>query len=354
MRLQVLQKCLSKWKYCLQVSAKMTYSSQFRSMSRMVDRVGYMQKLKDNEGACQSAIKEGYFAIFCNLKPLLTREGILWKSYPDVVRSIALSYNCDPLKDAVFLTVDGPGGPPKFAVNIPSPKGFEPKEFETKVGEDLGGRASSLRKAMFILPEDSVAVLSLAYSMLQWHSKTQFCSCCGKTTVKDVAGYKRSCLSCSEIFYPTTQPVAITLVTNGNRCVLARQPRFPPQMYSALAGYSEPGESLARTVQREVAEEVGLEVDRIHFHDSQHWSLPTSSLMLGCYAELMDGSSDEIKIDKAELEEARWVSREELQALLEDEEATTRVLGLVGGPNIYIPPVQAIGNHLITSWALQK
>ncbi|PIK41820.1 putative nucleoside diphosphate-linked moiety X motif 13 [Apostichopus japonicus] len=213
-------------------------------MSERVDRLRFMQKLKEDESVCQKFISEGYFAVFCNLKPLIGEAGVLWKSYADIIKLLS-SFSVDPMRDSIFVTVDEPEeSPPKFAINISSDDKDQSKQLEAKVGRILGGRPCSVRKALFILPQDTASVVSTAYSLLQWHSKTQYCSCCGQTTTKDTSGFKRTCTSCSETFYPSIQPIAITLVTNGDQCVLARQPMFPPKMYSALAGFCETGESL--------------------------------------------------------------------------------------------------------------
>jgi NAD+ diphosphatase len=175
--------------------------------------------------------------------------------------------------------------------------------------------------------------LAEAKALLGWHLKHGFCSNCGAVTAMTQAGWRRDCPSCKTEHFPRTDPVVIMLPIGNQRCVLGRSPRFPQTMWSCLAGFIEPGESIEEAVRREVLEEVGLSCTRITYFASQPWPFP-SSLMIGCHAEAI---SEKITIDKNEIEEARWFDREELQLML----ALKHPQGLT------TPPPIAIAHHII-------
>ena len=127
-----------------------------------------------------------------------------------------------------------------------------------------------------------------------------------------IGGYRRDCPNCGAEHFPRTDPVVIMLAIDGERCLLGRQARFAPGMYSCLAGFVEPGETIEDAVRRETAEEAGITVGRVRYHASQPWPFP-SSLMIGCHAEAL---SRDIVRDDAELEACRWFSRAEVRAML--------------------------------------
>ena len=128
-------------------------------------------------------------------------------------------------------------------------------------------------------------------------------------------GSSRFCPSCNVEIFPRVDPVVIMLAIDGERCLLGRQPRFAPGMYSALAGFLEPGETIEEAVRREVKEEAGIQVGRVAYHSSQPWPFP-SSLMIGCHAEAL---STDLERDAAELEDCRWFEREEVRLMLAGE-----------------------------------
>jgi NAD+ diphosphatase len=182
---------------------------------------------------------------------------------------------------------------------------------------------------------DSVHVppLAEAKAILGWHARHRFCPNCGAATAPVQAGWRRDCPVCKAEHFPRTDPVVIMLPIKGERCVLGRSPRFPPTMWSCLAGFCEPGESIEEAVRREVAEEVGLTCAEVKYFASQPWPFP-SSLMIGCHAVAV---SDEIVIDRSEIEDARWFDRAELKLMLlrqHPQELTT-------------PPPLAIAHHII-------
>lgn len=184
-----------------------------------------------------------------------------------------------------------------------------------------------------------VGALSHAKSLLYWHQHNQFCANCGEPTRASVGGSRRECDKCKRHHFPRLEPVVIMLVTDGDRCILGRQARFPPNMYSCLAGFAEVGETMEDAVRREVLEEAGLQVGRVTYVASQPWPFP-SSLMIGCMAEAL---STDITVDEKELEDARWFTR-----------AETRQMLMKQHPEGFIcPPKLAIANLLMREWACQ-
>ena len=178
-----------------------------------------------------------------------------------------------------------------------------------------------------------VPPLAEAKAILGWHARHRFCPNCSAATVLTQAGWRRDCPVCKAEHFPRTDPVVIMLPIKGDRCALGRSPRFPPTMWSCLAGFCEPGELIEEAVRREVAEEVGVTCARVRYFASQPWPFP-ASLMIGCHAEAV---SDEVVIDKSEIEDARWFDRAELKSMLlrqHPQELST-------------PPPIAIAHHII-------
>jgi len=184
---------------------------------------------------------------------------------------------------------------------------------------------------------EHLGALAQARSLTGWHQRHGFCSVCGTKTVVRMGGYRRDCPACGAEHFPRTDPVVIMLAIDGERCLLGRQARFAPAMYSCLAGFVEPGETIEDAVRRETAEEAGITVGRVRYHASQPWPFP-SSLMIGCHAE---ATSRDIVRDEAELEACRWFGRAEVQAML---------AGL-HPDGLKCPPDIAIAHHLIKAWA---
>jgi len=187
------------------------------------------------------------------------------------------------------------------------------------------------------LPRPTIAMMAQAKSLLFWHAKHRFCSQCGARSTVASAGWKRECAACKAQHFPRTDPVVIMLATHGDRCLLGRQARFAPGMYSALAGFLEPGETIEEAVRREVMEEAGVRIGRVTYMASQPWPFP-ATLMIGCLAEAL---TEEVVVDYAELEDARWFTRAEVQEMVGGAHAN----GL-GAPQ----PI-AIARSLMRAWA---
>ena len=247
------------------------------------------------------------------LDPVLDAEGALqWGTLAD----------CAPDAELVFLGLrDGHGC---FAA-VPEQGEAGPLQ--------MGSRA---RAAMGILGPDDLAAYGMARSLVDWHARHRFCAVCGQPTQPAKAGWQRDCGACGGQHFPRVDPVTIMLVEHDGRLLLGRQPRFPKGFYSALAGFVEPGESIEEAVAREVLEEAGVKARKVSYVASQPWPFP-SQLMIGCHAETDDPV---LTIDRTELEDARWFSREEVA------EAMARREGAAFTP----PPPQAIAHSLLHWW----
>ena len=199
------------------------------------------------------------------------------------------------------------------------------------------GRFEELRPALAALPGPEAAIAGRARALFEWRRRHRFCANCGAGTHVVEAGWKRLCPACGAEHFPRTDPVAIMLAVRGDRCLLGRSPRFPPGMFSALAGFVEPGETLEEACAREVREEAGLEVGAVRYLSSQPWPFP-HSLMLGLVAEVGAGAE---RAQPDEIEALRWFTR-------------AQAARLAGGETVEgctIPPPTAIAHALIRAWS---
>ena len=190
---------------------------------------------------------------------------------------------------------------PVFAIDVS-------QEDAPPIAPDAGS-FTDLRAVAGLLPPGEASVLAHARGMMHWRVKHRFCGICGSSMDVRSAGHAMSCPSCGAQHFPRTDPAVIMLVVRGDHCLLGHSVRFPNKMYSTLAGFVEPGESLEEAVRREVMEEAGIAVGHVAYHSSQPWPFP-SSIMLGFHAE---GLSEHVTIDRDELQDARWFSRAELR-----------------------------------------
>ena len=197
-------------------------------------------------------------------------------------------------------------------------------------------RSPALMAVLGSLAPGEAATYAAARSVIDWHVRHGFCAKCGTATAVFRGGWARKCPACGAEHFPRVDPVVIMIAEHDGRALLGRGKGWPPGRYSALAGFLEPGESIEEAVAREIAEESGVRVGRVRYVASQPWPFP-SSLMIACVAEAVD---DAITLDVNELEDAMWVPREMVRAVLRGEE----------GPFLP-PPPYAIAHTLLTVWA---
>jgi NAD+ diphosphatase len=236
-------------------------------------------------------------------------------------------------RDTVFLGLLN--GAPRFGIGL-----------DAAAIEQLKAR-QDLRKDLMVTDLRSIAVgglvgaghlppLAEAKAVLGWHARHRFCPNCGAPTRPVQAGWRRDCPACKAQHFPRTDPVVIMLVIAGDRCVLGRSPRFASTMWSCLAGFVEPGETIEDAVRREVLEESGIACGRVKYVATQPWPFPMS-LMIGCHAQAL---SDNVVVDRDELEDARWFDRTEVALMLKrthPQQLTT-------------PPPIAIAHHIMRSF----
>ncbi|MEO1106893.1 MAG: NAD(+) diphosphatase [Pseudomonadota bacterium] len=172
----------------------------------------------------------------------------------------------------------------------------------------VGTAFAELRRIMTRLSTRDAELAATAKAVIGWHKTHKFCAQCGAPSQIAQAGWQRSCPSCGAQHFPRTDPVVIMLITHGDAVLMGRSPGWPEGMYSLLAGFVEPGETLEAAVRREVMEEAGVPVGAVSYLSSQPWPFP-SSLMFGSAGQAL---SRDIKIDPVEIEDALWVSKSEM------------------------------------------
>ncbi|MDX2145228.1 MAG: NAD(+) diphosphatase [Rhodospirillaceae bacterium] len=203
------------------------------------------------------------------------------------------------------------------------------------------GEFRTLNEVVTLLPADEASILAYARAMTIWHDNHRHCGKCGAATQATENGHSRTCTNaaCAHRAYPRTDPAVITLVEDptGTRALLGRQARWVNGMYSVIAGFVEPGESLEETVIRETYEETGIRVADVRYQASQPWPFP-SSIMLGFRAKALTTA---ISLDDNELEDCAWFTREEL-----------RSFGQAGGPfaERRLPNPFSIARYLLNGW----
>ncbi|MER9349552.1 NAD(+) diphosphatase [Mesorhizobium sp. M0227] len=212
------------------------------------------------------------------------------------------------------------------------PAGVEPEQLPEAV------KAIDYRSVYMqgLIDEAAAGAMAQGAALLAWHASHRFCSKCGTESQMRAGGYKRHCPNCGTEHFPRTDPVAIMLTATREKCLLGRGRHFAPGMYSALAGFIEPGETIEAAVRRETLEEAGIRLGRVVYHASQPWPFPYS-LMIGCFGEPLN---DDIQADLNELEDCRWFFRDEVRLMLERTHKD----------NLVTPPKGAIAHHLIRAW----
>ncbi len=233
-----------------------------------------------------------------------------------------------PLDTTIFLGLDD--GAPRYAASLTGEESDFDGLFPDAKFRDARALAMKIGTAH---PE--LGIVAQAKSMLSWHETHKFCAKCGAASELSKAGYERSCPNCGASHFPRTDPVVIMLATNGDKALVGRGPQLPPGFFSALAGFMEPGETIEEAVARELMEEAGIKVSNVRIIANQPWPWP-SSLMIGCTAE---AESMELTLDETEIDDARWVTKDQIEAAMRGET-----------PDFFVPPPLAIAHDLLRHW----
>jgi NAD+ diphosphatase len=249
----------------------------------------------------------------------------------DPFRSVYLSYD----QAAPLLTDSAPliflgvlEGIPYFAFALPD-------EAPVDTLFPAAQQFKDLRDIGVLLTQDEGSLYAYARALVHWHRTQQYCGRCGSNTVSQEAGHVLQCTNpaCGLRHFPRTDAAIIVLITYRQHCLLVRQSVWPEGMYATVAGFLEPGESLEDAVAREVMEETGLELENIEYHSSQPWPFP-ASIMIGFTAQ---ATRMEYQLDQLEIEQAIWVTKEELSEKLKT-------------GTIKLPPPLSIASRLIDEW----
>lgn len=272
------------------------------------------------------AVEGAHILAFVGNRLILKHDG-------QVLDPLFAPYELPELKpdlDNAVLLGHQPSGEPRIAVPVTCAleelaSHFKAEDARTLYREELLG-------------EELLGEVAQALSLLHWNATHKFCGRCGSQTESRIGGYKRVCPSCDNQMFPRTDPVVIMLTVDeaNDRVLMGRSHRFPEGMYSCLAGFVEPGETIEDAVRRETLEESGIQIGRVRYHASQPWPMP-HSLMIGCFAEAI---SLDIARDESELADCRWFSRAEAEAMVEGRSADGTTAPLKG----------AIAYRLLRDW----
>ncbi|KAA2312925.1 NAD(+) diphosphatase [Pseudooceanicola sediminis] len=300
--------------------------------------------LRSNSEAMRAAMEatEAQMILFWRGSILVDAEAAL------VRMSVAASTLIEVGAAAVFLGLDD--GTPLFALDLtalaPEQGGFpDPAQAWPTQGFPLSRSLTvdeifvDLRSVMARLSRQDAELAATAKAVYAWHATHRFCACCGEPSDVIEAGWQRRCPSCGARHFPRTDPVVIMLITRDNQVLLGRSPEWPEGMYSLLAGFVEPGETIEAAVRREVQEETSVPVGAVEYLCCQPWPFP-NSLMFGCRGTAL---SDRIDVDPLEIEAALWVSREELSTVFAGDH-----------PLIRPPRKGAIAEFLLRNWLADR
>ncbi|GAA5830711.1 hypothetical protein JCM5353_004094 [Sporobolomyces roseus] len=329
-------------------------------------------------GDLSSEEKRSYFLN----KPALVFLGVDERSAPESSKSLPLSKPTD----SSTLESHSPHGTPYWALDISKLSDLKEQIMKEKEGREF----MELRAGDKVIPNDEASIGAEARSLVDWNTRNKFCPGCARPLRSVWAGWKRSCIpgesagsgadgepACvskkgvHNYSYPRTDPVVIMAVLSPDKesILLGRQKSWPRGFYSCLAGFIESGESLEEAVRREVYEEAGVVVDQVGYHSSQPWPYP-SSLMMGCWGIVKEGSDIRIDLDN-ELEDARFFTRQQVLDVIRSSEPTSftrddikRIEGTAKSDQtekerkavqergaFRMPPATAIANTLVTAWA---
>jgi len=281
------------------------------------------------------------------------RAILLWRGKPMVLDGQVVRVPLDhpALDDAnpnmIFLGRDA--GAPTFGADLSAwtPDDLDDATLNTFLDATLQRHPAFSQDHVFaelraimteLTPRDAELAIT-AKAMLHWHRSHRFCAACGHESTFAMGGWQRDCPQCSAQHYPRTDPVVIMLIVKGNSVLLGRSPGWPEGMYSLLAGFVEPGETLEAAVRREVLEETNIQVGAVSYLASQPWPFP-ASLMFGCYGE---ATSTDITIDPTEIEDALWVTKEELALAFSGQH-----------PKILPARKGAIAHYLLENWLADR
>ncbi|KAI8811407.1 NUDIX hydrolase domain-like protein [Cladochytrium replicatum] len=334
-----------------------------------LDRIHFFSDLRLDRAATSRADKpfiasqlnpssNARFVPFQKLNPLfVTPSGSTKKSGPLEVGYVSYSQVSEWVDEGTLvflgLRADGVG---IWAIGVK-----EGANVDALVGSVERAEFMEMRPAAFRVNPQDAASLSLARAMLDWNKRYVFCSMCGEKTASEHAGWKRVCPNADcgsnkgvqNVSYPRTDSVVIACIVSkdGTRCLLGRQKSWPPRMYSCIAGFIEPSETLEAAVRREALEETSVKVDKVMYHSSQPWPFP-SQLMMGCIAYAVE---ENIATADQELEEAKWFTKEQvLEALNHDSTIDPRSFEPQSPeslPPLMLPPKYAIAHMLVRAWA---
>ena len=227
----------------------------------------------------------------------------------------------------VFLGEDK--GKARFAISIPTSVNLETSLLADLIQGDLRAISGGISA-------QDAQYASTAASIFNWHRKHGFCANCGEETHIAEAGWKRECPACETEHFPRVDPVAIMLAVKGDKCLMGRGTDWGERMYSCLAGFVEPGETMEQAAARELFEEAGVvATNNAQYLFCQPWPFP-SSLMIGMIVEV---ENEELTIDENELETARWFTKDEARQILEENH-----------PDVDAPADIAVAYHVLKSW----
>lgn len=249
------------------------------------------------------------------------RAILMWRGKPmiagDVLVRLPLDHPAmvDAAADMILLGRDN--GAPVFAADFSAwtPEDLDAATLDTFLDPSEQCHPAvpdavfaEIRAIMTRLSPRDAELAATAKAVMGWHRSHRFCARCGAESAMAMGGWQRNCAACGGHHFPRTDPVVIMLITRGNAVLVGRSPGWPEGMYSLLAGFVEPGETIEAAVRREVFEETGVRVGAVSYLASQPWPFP-ASLMFGCAGEAL---STDLTIDPVEIEDAMWVTREEM------------------------------------------
>lgn len=299
-------------------------------------------QIRDDATALQAALSDpnARCVVFWRGKPLVIGDTLALIAMDHPVLQAGFG---GIINEPVFLGLDDTA--PRFARDISD---WSPDDLDTsalglfldpseQIHRDFpqGHVFAELRRMMNRLNRRDAELAVTAKAVLGWHHSHGFCAKCGQPSDVSHAGWQRTCPTCGTLHFPRTDPVVIMLITHGHSVLMGRSPGWPVGMYSLLAGFIEPGETLEAAVRREVMEEAGVPVGEVQYLSSQPWPFP-SSLMIGCAGEAL---ARDITIDPVEIEHACWVSRDEMMTVF-------------AGEHPVIKPARrgAIAHFLLENW----